>query len=324
MFGDAKKLKICFLGNFNVDYSSETHHRKSLESLGHEVVLLQEGHANAQQVFDEAMKCDLFIWVHTHGWETPEVDGLNMTGVLDKLKAANIPTATYHLDLWFGIDRQKDLDNDSFYKHIGHFFTVDKKMADWFNENTEVKGHYIHAGVFDQDCYMLPPSDERQDVIFVGSRSYHPEWQYRPQLIDWLQENYRGRFTRYAGDTPKGTTRGRELNQVYADTKVAIGDSLCLNFDYPYYWSDRVYETLGRGGFIIHPYIKGMEQDFEGGKHLVFYKFGDFDDLKRKINYYLERTEERESIRKAGHEHVKEHHTYKNRWQSILEELELA
>ena len=40
-----------------------------------------------------------------------------------------------------------------------------------------------------------------------------------------------------------GVVRGEKLNQLYADSKIVIGDSLSLNFDYPGYWSDRIYET---------------------------------------------------------------------------------
>lgn len=321
-------MRIAFLGNFGVDYSSETHHMKTLSAMGHMVKPLQEGQVTAEQIQAYAEACDLFIWVHTHGWQTPTNVGLGMVQVLEFLRAKGVPTVTYHLDLWFGLKRQKDLTDDSFYSHIQHFFTVDKQMADWFNKETKVKGHYLPAGVYDQECYMAAPSFQfdtyKHDVIFVGSRGYHPEWQYRPQLIDWLRETYGGRFTHVGGDGEIPTTRGQALNTLYADTKVVVGDSLCLNFDYPYYWSDRVYETLGRGGFMIHPYIKGMEKHFEDGKHLVFYKFGDFDDLKAKIDYYLEHDDEREAIRLAGHEHVKKNHTYANRWNTIIKEVQNA
>lgn len=312
-------MKMVFLGNFSVDYSSENHHKLTLESLGHEVIALQEGRVNSNQVLEACKDAQLFIWVHTHGWQT---EG-DMVAVLKEL---TIPTMTYHLDLWFGIERQKDLEQDEFYKHIGHFFTVDKLMADWFNENTEVKGHYLQAGVFDQECVMseaeIIPSPSRS-VMFVGSKGYHPEWQWRPQLLNWLKKTYGDKFTHVGGDGDTGTVRGLQLNYLYKTSKVSVGDSLCLSFDYPYYWSDRVYETLGRGGFMIHPFIEGMQEDFEDGKHLVFFKFGDFDDLKSKIDYYLEHDDEREAIRRAGHEHVKANHTYKNRWQTILKELGL-
>lgn len=316
-------MKIGFLGNFGVDYSSENHHKRSLEALGHTVIAMQEGVATTAEIQSVCANepVDMLVWVHTHGWNTPETNGITVPMLFMDLRERGIETLTYHLDLWFGIERQKDLEQDPFYKSIGHFFTVDKLMADWFNDNTQVQGHYIHAGVFDQECYMADKLDQpypNLNTIFVGSRGYHHEWPYRPQLIDWLKETYGENFTHVGGDGMIPTTRGAALNQLYANSKVAIGDSLCINFEYPYYWSDRVYETLGRGGFLIHPYIEGMETDFEDGKHLVFYKFGDFDDLKKKIDYYLENETERELIRNQGHQHVKTNHTYKNRWADII------
>ena len=311
-------MRIVFVGNFQVDYSSETHHCKSLETLGHQVIRMQEAGVDGDQIFAEGIKSDLLIFIHTHGWTTY---GKPMADVFRELSERGIPSLTYHLDLWKGLERERDLDNDPFYKTIGHFFTVDKLMADWFNENTDVKGHYLQAGVFDQECYMMPRDGER-DVIFVGSRGYHPEWSYRPQLIDWLRNAYGDRFTHVGGDGDTGTIRGEALNQMYANSKIAVGDSLCLNFDYPYYWSDRVYETLGRGGFLIHPYIEGMGEHFTDGEHLRFYHYKDFDQLRGLIDYYLTHDEERERIRLAGHNHVKANHTYLNRWQTILEEVQ--
>lgn len=316
---------ITFVGNFYVDYTSETHHANTLESLGHKVVRMQEGKALIEDIIHEALNSDLVIWVHTHGWKNPSRQNLTSADVFRRCFLNNVPTMTYHLDLWFGLNRQKDLADDDFYKTIGHFFTVDKKMADWFNENTDVKGHYLQAGVYEPECYFYKvpiKSEYENDVAFVGSRGYHPEWQYRPQLVDWLKNTYGSRFAHYGNDG-KGVVRGEALNKVYWNTKVVVGDTLCINFDYPYYWSDRVYETMGRGGFIIHPYIKGMEKHFENKKHLVFYEYGNFEQLKELVDYYLTHDEEREAIRLAGHNWVKENHTYTNRWKTILEELGL-
>lgn len=318
-------MKITFLGNFGVDYSSENHHKRSLEALGHQVIALQENETPSEVVLDWAMKSQMFVWVHTHGWTQPGT--IDMTAVLEYLKAADIPTVTYHLDLWFGIERQKDLENDNFYKHIGHFFTVDKLMADWFNENTEVKGHYIRAGVFGEECNVITPDQYKfpelkgNDVIFVGSRGYHHEWQWRPQLIDWLAETYGDRFSHWGGDG-LGTIRGEALNELFAKSKVVVGDSLVLGFDYPYYWSDRVYETMGRGGFLLMPQIKGLETEFTP-EELATFKFGDFDDLKKKIDFYLSNDAYRETMRKNGHLKVKNHYTYKDRWATIIKELGL-
>jgi glycosyltransferase involved in cell wall biosynthesis len=308
---------IAFLGNFRVDYSTEFHHAASLQALGHNVIKLQETKATSEEILKVALESDLFVWVHTHGWNTP--GDLSMARVLKRIKAKNIPTMTYHLDLWLGLGRESDLDKDPVYKYIDHFFTVDKQMADWFDKNTEVKGHYLPAGVFHEECY-IKPSRKILDVIFVGSKGYHQEWPYRPKLVNWLQSTYKKRFRHYGRDGVK-SIRGAELNSVYAATKVVVGDTLCPNFNYPSYWSDRIYETLGRGGFLIHPYIPGLEKEFKDKEHVVFYQYNNFEQLNELIDYYLEHEEEREAIRQAGHLHVKQNYTYKNRWEQILKEL---
>jgi len=308
-------MKIVFLGNFSVDYSSENHHAKTLESLDHQVIKLQESVVTGQEVLKQSLMADLLIVVHTHGWNTP---GLTLSEVLRQLKG-KVTTITYHLDLWLGLERQKDLETDDFYKLIDYFFCTDKLMADWFNTNTQVKGIFLPAGVFHEEVYMMD-LPKTNDVIFVGSKGYHHEWPWRPQLIDWLSQTYGDRFKHYGNDG-LGVVRGHELNKLYASTKIAVGDTLCLNFNYPYYLSDRVFETTGRGGFLLMPYIKGIEDLFVIGKEIVTFKFGDFDDLKSKIDYYLEHDDERESIRLAGFERTKKDHTYRQRWIKILETI---
>jgi len=313
-------LNIVFYGNFSIDYCSEVHYSKTLKAMGHNVVELQENTVTTEQVLETAIDADLFIWVHSHGFVNPGV--VPMSYVLNILKKNKVPTVAYHLDLYMPLERWQEYENSDYMK-IEHFFTVDKLMADWLNKNTEVKGHYLQAGVFDQEC-IRPNSiytEPERDIIFVGSKGYHKEWPYRPELINWLKQTYGSTFTHIGGDGEIGTTRGEKLNNIYYRSKIVIGDTLCPNFNYPYYWSDRVYETIGRGGFIIHPYIKGMEEHFEDGKHLVFYDYGDFGQLRELIEFYLENSNKREAIRLAGYEHVKENHTYKNRWKTIIKEV---
>lgn len=326
-------MKIAFLGNFRVDYTSETHHKKSLEALGHEVIPLQESEATSEKILDVSMNSDMLVWVHTHGWNTP--GHISMENVLKYLKKATIPTVTYHLDLWFGLRRQQDLDKDPIYKNIQYFFTCDKKMADWFNEETDVEGVYLPAGVFHEDMQLDLNAPKTKDVVFVGSRNYHPEWPYRPKLVDWLKATYGDRFTHVGGDSPTGIIRGKELTKLYNETKVVVGDSLVLGFSYPYYWSDRLYETAGRGGFQIFPQITGIQDEYEtydfkvddamfwdknpAPVELVTYEFDNFTMLKQRIDYYLEHDEIRDEIRKNAYERTLKDHTYIERWKKIIE-----
>lgn len=309
-------MKIIFLGNFQVPFTSESHYAATLEKMGHQVTRLQEPMVTTDRVYQLAIDADMFFWVHTHGWE---LKGFRtMREVLRKLRGKGIPTVAYHLDLYMGLRRWNEY-HDHDYFMVEHFFTVDRLMADWLNENTNTKGHYLPAGVFEDECYIAE-KDQRfeHDVVFVGSKRYHPEWSYRPKLVQWLQDTYGDRFAHYGNDG-RGVIRGDELNRLYATAKVVVGDTLCINFDYPEYWSDRIYETTGRGGMIIHPYIKGLETQFVDRKELLFYQYGDFNDLKTKIDELLRDDKYREQLRLNGHERTKRDHTYTQRLQAIIE-----
>lgn len=311
-------MKVVFVGNFRFDFTSETHHARSLETLGHEVVRLQETVASKEQILEEGLKSDLVVMIHTHGWVTPGQitwDYLSRT-----LRRNKIPFITYHLDLWLGLGRQKDL-NDEYYQSLHHFFTVDSLMADWLNENTRVKGHYLPPGVYDKECILMNGRTVGYDIVFTGSRKYHAEYPYRHQMIDFLNQTYGRRFLHIGNDGEVGPKRGLALNQIYADAKIAIGDTLNLGFNYPYYFSDRLTEQCGRGAFQIFPNIKGVEDLYENGKEIVLYEHGNLSDLKEKIDYYLTHSEEREQIRRAGFERTKRDHTYVERWKTILETI---
>lgn len=312
-------MRFVLYGNGELPYCTEVHHKRSLEALGHEVLLLQENREPTDRVLEESLQADALVWVHSHGFHNPGT--MSMDRVLKLLKLAGKPTIAVHLDLYMGLQRWNDYE-DSAYMRVQHFFTVDKLMADWFNKNTDTKGHFLPAGVLEDECYISDqPSPHANDVIFVGSRRYHHEWTWRPQLIDWLKSTYGPRFTHVGGDGQTGTVRGDDLNRLYANSKVAVGDTLCLNFDYPYYASDRLFEAAGRGAFQLFPYITGIDEWFTDGEHLRFFKFGDFDGLKALIDYYLDDVNavERDRIRRAGHELVKNNYTYRHRWQTILE-----
>lgn len=309
-------MRIAFLGNFTVDFTSETHWAKSLESLGHTVNRIQENRTTTDNILAEVLHSDMFIWVHTHG---VNIGGsISMTEVLSRLKKIGIPSVAYHLDLYMGLERWREYENNPYLSEVEYFFTVDKFMADWLNENTKTKGHYIPAGVFDRECVMLQPQRVGYDIVFTGSRNYHKEHPFRPQLIDFLRRTYGRRFIHIGNDGEVGQKRGLQLNQIYRNAKIVVGDTLQVNFDYPYYYSDRLFEVPGRGGFSIFPNIKGVEDCYEDGKEIAIYEHGNLEELRQKIDYYLANEPERETIRHQGFSRTKRDHTYISRWQEIL------
>lgn len=308
-------MKIALLGNFSVPDTTEHHHQQALTDLGHDVLCLQEGTTTAGKMVAQARTADLMVWVHTHGVDTPG----GIVPALRELRRANTPTIAYHLDLWRGLARERDLTNcHPYLTGVRDFYTVDPGMADWLNRHTNVRGHYLTAAVAHRECWTAKTVPDI-DVLFVGSHRYHPEWNYRNHLLLELTQRYRQRFHVVPG---RGRpVRGPALNRLYARTKVVVGDTLCPNFSYPGYWSDRVYETLGRGGFLIHPRVPGMDAQFTDGVHLAYYDYNDFGGLFDRIDHYLDHPDERDDIRAAGHAEVHARHTYLHRWQTIVDSL---
>lgn len=308
-------MKIIYVGNFTQPHCTEVHISKTLQDMGHTVVEVQEDPKNKRSLISQAKGCDLFLFTRT--W-----NNLVTLDHLKQLKRMGIPTVSYHLDLYVGLQREAGLDKDPFWK-TEYVFSPDGNPAS--QEVFKRKGinhFYLKPGVFKEECIALEPNQDQEltgDVIFVGGGvGYgHKEWPYRGQLVTWLEKTYPDKYKKFGH--PERTVRNLELNQLYANSKIVIGDTLCLNFNHPHYWSDRVYETIGRGGFIIHPYIKGMEEEFTDGENIVFYKYNDWAGLKEKIDYYLANPKERKKIQLAGQNFVRENATYHNRLQQMLD-----
>lgn len=308
-------MKIAYVGNFTQQHCTEVHIGQSLENLGHEVTRIQENPINAPGFLEKVEKHDMLLFTRT--W-----NNLITMDHLKKLKSLGIPTVSYHLDLYVGLKREDGLDTDPFWR-TEYVFSPDgdPKSAEVFKRKG-INHFWSAPAVFKPECYLTDDYGKfDKDVVFVGGGvGYgHKEWPYRGQLVRWLERTYGKRYKKFG--YPEQTVRNHELNKLYCTSKVVVGDSLCLGFKHEKYWSDRIMETTGRGGFIIHPYILGLEEFFENGEEVVFYQYGNFDDLKEKIDYYLDPANEyeRERIRLAGQARTLKDHTYNNRLSKMIE-----
>lgn len=302
-------MRIGFIGNFIPPHSTENDRAWSFRKLGHEVVQFQENQTTGPQLLDAMPTLDMLVYSHTH--DPAYVIG----GLIDVFKAykdAGVPTVSAHLDRWAWLKRVKDVGVEA------TWFTEHIFMADASPEAVELydelglNWHYLKPAVVERDCYMADPDHARfpHEIIFTGSRGYHPEYPFRPKLVDWLHQTYGDRFGHYGGDGIR-TLRGHDLNVALASAKIVVGDS-CFG-GRPNYVSDRYYETRGRHGFLLHPEVEGV--DHVGVGH---YEAGSLTDLEEWIDYWLECDADREAMRHDGFEHVKNHETYTHRAQQIL------
>lgn len=313
-------MEIAYIGNFRPPHSTENHVVQALGDLGHRVTLLQE---DTPATWGEGpSRYDFILWTRT-GWN-PQAWGWSQERYDDERRIfmarcseAGTPVVGFHLDRWWGLTRQAQITDER-----DPFFEVDLLVtADGGHDATWDRYGINHA--------WLPPAVARRecvpgewtsrfaaDVAFVGSwQGYHPEDRHRFDLVDHLQRRGDCRFWPEPGEQ---AIRGHDLRNLYATTLVNVGDS-CLIGGITRYCSDRIPETLGRGGFLLHPFVEGITDGtvVEDGKHLICWERGDFDDLDRKIAEWTSDDSGRREIAERGRSHVLDHHTYDDRMRTV-------
>lgn len=310
-------MKITYVGNFSLDFTTETHIAKTFEKLGHEVVRIQETTGPDPSWLDRLFPrdTDLFLYTRTWGKMVTLLD-------LEKIKTLNIPSASYHLDLYVGLSRQSGVEHDPFWRTEYVFSADGDPESQKYFESKGINHYWLLPAVFEDECYMAPQNNDptlNGDVIFVGGGAEygHKEWPYRYELVKHLEERYGPRYRKYGH--PQRTVRGAALNQLYANAKVTVGDSVNIGFHHKNYTSDRLFESIGRGAFTIYPYIEGVTELFPESLRKLFYQFGELRELDEKIDYYLTHPVEREALRLVGHEFVKSSQTYTQRLQRLLD-----
>lgn len=307
------KPVIAIHGNHEVTYCTEEDLVWTFRDMGHRVISFQENCDTTEDILATCIKenVKLFVYVHTHGWVTP--GGLDMCQVLHEFKKRGIITVGFHLDRYVGLTkgdgRQYRVGAHPFWE-CDFVFTADGGNQQFFKDR-KVNHRWLPPGVVKKWCVKGNyREDLAMDVAFVGARGYHPEYPFRETLIKFLEDTYGDRFRLFSG------YREQSLNDLYASAKVIVGDS-CFAGE-PFYWSDRVPETLGRGGFLIHPAAQGLS--IPG---LVTYEPGNLAELADRIDYYLSHDAERNALRDCAQSWVRDHDTYTNRAITILKTVGL-
>ena len=126
----------------------------------------------------------------------------------------------------------------------------------------------------------------------------------------------------FAGDCPRLRLRravgNRGFARICASSKIVLGLNSISHERL--YFSNRTWLTLACGGFHVTEYVPGLEEVFDCGEHLVWYR--DLDDALEQIQNYLGRDAERKRVAAAGHELALRKHRYVHRVARILTWLE--
>lgn len=284
-------LKLAIIGKFNKLHDEE-YIARSFEALGVSVYRITEkiSFLEIKEILDW-FEPDYVMWFKLSHGQAP----------LIRDYCKKFKTICWVFDLYWGYQRENRLKSLAF--TADYVFSTDNGHEKEF-KGIGIRHNCVRQGIYDPECWIH--SDTKvYDVVFVGSNN--PYYLERTKLIEQLQEDF---DLEWFGKHDTNEIRGEDLNILYSQSRIVVGDSVYS----PHYWSNRVVETLGRGGFLIHREVEGLKEAYP---YLVTYN-GTYEDLKSKIEYYLEHDKEREEIIIKNYEWVKDNYTATKQCQKLL------
>lgn len=181
--------------------------------------------------------------------------------------------------------------------------------GDWVNRDKT--GKLIHLPQGADSRYAGTPQwnplgGKSIDILFTGIRHGGQE---RQSFVAEMSSIYGDRFLQVSSGI-----HGRDLGNLIASAKIVVAPDGPITNNY---WSNRVFLTLGYGGFLLHPYCAGLEEYYEDREEIVYYYSR--EHLHNLINYYLNHPIERHTIAKVGWKRTLCEHTYLQRCKKLLE-----
>ncbi len=279
-------MRIAVIGKFK-NLHDEEYIAQSFEMLGHTVSRFEQNDTEIAERINSS-KFDFVLF----------------TKYNYKKGMFNTKTVCWLFDIYWDYPRESMVQTSPFFKADYVITTDGGNEKDW--KRLGINHHCVRQGIHKPQCFMEESKDP-QGIVFIGADN--PLFPERSIMMNQLKSKYQD-FTWY-GKNNTNAVRGKDLNTLYSKKKIVVGDSVYS----PYYWSNRVVETLGRGGFLIHRYVEGIDKEYP---HLVTYD-GTMADLTKKIDYYLAHEDERREIVRKNFEWVRDNYTMEKKCQKILD-----
>lgn len=301
-------MRIVYVGKFdqlqsNDDEGAILH---ALRELGHDVQPVRE-HKGISAL---TLKGDLLLF---HHWDKTEV-----------IKKFNMPKAFWYFDLvdwpadptlkarcdqrkaWMErtipvVDFAFMTDGDYGYQVSQTPLGMNKVYHLMQGADERVMG--IHAS---QSHCIVCKQAFKPDILMVGG--VQGCGVQRRSFVEEMHQTYGDRFVHIQ----KGVYR-RELGGLIANTKIVVAPDSPVT---DRYWSNRVYIMLGFGAFLIHPYAKGLAEQFGDSVGLMCYH--NRKQLHEWINDYTHLEASRKIIAHNGFVRIQLEHTYRHRVQTMM------
>lgn len=260
---------------------------------------------------------ELVMWTRTRDLEDPAL----AHAIIAACGRRGVPTVGYHLDRWWGLDREHEIAESPFFG-CEYVCTADGAHAKQWDD-ARVNHVWFPPAVSEFECAEgFYDPDLASDVAFVGSwKGYHAEWwPHRKRMLDHCVVWFPG--MRCWPQDGQPAVRGKRLRDLYASIQVAVGDS-CLvptvtGEPMHHYWSDRIPETLGRGALLVHPAVDGLAEQGFTAEVLLTYEMDDMDGLFHAVSWPMAHSSDARIMRRKARKLVLGEHTYTVRMRRLL------
>jgi spore maturation protein CgeB len=332
-------MKILVVSNLNPRYeNTNTYRLKAIEEAGHEAIFFEDrnfvlpGRIRQRVAFLQDWDLQRLNWRMIEVAERARpniclsVGGYRITGdTLIRMKRMGVKTVL----------RTMDIPRPEF----SHVVATAPLYDHIFCAGTEAMDVLAKAGI--RDSLWLPfacdPEVHRpvdltdedrknygKDLIFVGA-FYPNRWEILRNLIGLYNIGIWGPGWQQVVDQRNHhcihahPLHYSEWVKMYNAAKIILiihyQDGIIPSFQA----SPKVFEALACRAFVMVDFQKDVFRLFSSGKELVC--FNDLQDLKAKIDHFLNRDEERRMIAAAGYEEVLHKHTYRHRLQEMLDHI---
>lgn len=178
--------------------------------------------------------------------------------------------------------------------------------GDFVAKDKNGKLRWLPQGFDERLPAMNPRDTPRVPILFTGIG--HGGGTQRVDFVEMMKGVYGGDFHH----VPRGL-HGPHLARAISETAIVVApDSPVTNA----YWSNRVFVTLGLGGFLLHPYCAKLTEQYAAGEEIVYYR--DRAELHTLIQHYLAHPQERRRIAANGLRRTLAGHLYRHRCEELI------
>lgn len=191
------------------------------------------------------------------------------------------------------------------------------------NVNEEYRANGINCAYWQcasEEPIIEPRSIPFHDVVYMGNANCKERW----DLVQVLKETGYDVGIYGSGWTEELTTANTHYDfatshAVVSNAKIVIGDNQYN--DNSAFVSNRIWETMYPGGFMLHQRVDGLQRATGLRNKLHYVVYDDLDDLSEKIHYYMQNEDERQTIADRGMKYVRKKHTFDARLDELFNVL---